>query len=465
MNELREKFQQKMMKAKIDQRVIDLFLTYYDKLTAGDYGIILEKDITSVSYGSLPRLADLTPRSATPELLKKTVVIKLNGGLGTSMGLTGPKSFLPVKGDKRFIDIVIDQIEYLQKSTNEAIPLLLMNSAVTDDSTSELMKSNQHIAVEGLPFSFVHNSHPKVVAKDFSPATHPDYRSAEWNPAGHGDIYTALLTTGILDTLLEKGYEYAFISNIDNLGATLDTTLLTYFAERNTPFLMEVVQRREMDKKGGHIARDKKGNLILRERAQASENEIELFESTENYAYFNSNSIWINLKQLKKIADEKGQIELPLIANRKHLTPTDKMSPEVFQIETAMGSAISLFAGAEAIEIEQNRFRPVKKNNDLLLLWSDRYELNEKGELQEVIDATPSINVQLDDRFFATYPDLEERVGTSVPSLKDCSTLIVQGDIAFGDRVEVTGDVVIRNTRSSQFFIENMRLKNQTLSQ
>ena len=461
MNNVREKFQEKMKKAGIDQRVAELFMTYYNTLTSGNYGIIPEKDISAVPYGSLPRLADLTPRTASSELLKKTVVIKLNGGLGTSMGLTGPKSFLPVKCDKRFIDIVIDQIAYLQKTTGEAIPLLLMNSSVTNEDTTELLKKNSHIAVNDLPASFVHNSYPKVLVKDFTPASLPGFKNAEWNPAGHGDIYTALLTTGILDTLLEKEYEYAFISNIDNLGATLDTTLLTYFAER---FLMEVVQRREMDKKGGHIARDSSGNLILRERAQAADDEIDQFESIENYAYFNSNSIWINLKQLKKIADEKGQIELPLIANRKNLIPTDRTTPEVFQIETAMGSAISLFAGAEAIEIEQNRFRPVKKNNDLLLLWSDRYELNQKCELQEVVDATQSINVQLDERYFTSYPDLEDRVGSTVPSLKDCTTLIVQGDVAFGERVQVTGDVVIRNTRSTQFFVENMKLKNQTLS-
>ncbi len=447
----------------MDERAIDLFLTYYDKLVAGNFGLIYEKDLAPVSYGSLPKLSELPATEATPELLKKTVVIKLNGGLGTSMGLTGPKSFLPVKGEKRFVDIVIDQIVQLQKSTNEEIPLLLMNSGVTNEQTTELMKTQTDIAVEGLPFSFIHNSHPKVTVDSFEPASLPENVGGEWNPAGHGDIYTALFTTGILDSLLEKGYEYAFISNVDNLGATLDQSLLTHFANENSPFMMEVVRRREMDKKGGHLAKNSEGNLVLRERAQAADDEIEAFESTENYSYFNSNSIWVNLTQLKKIVDEKGQIELPLIANKKHLVPTDSATPEVYQIETAMGSAIALFEGASAIEIDQTRFRPVKKNNDLLLLWSDRFELNEKGELQEAQGVTDSINIELDSTHFAIYPDLEKRC-LEVPSIKECTSLVVEGDVTFGKSVTIRGDVKIVNSSSSSLVLENRVIDNETVT-
>lgn len=459
----REQLASKMKNAEMDQRVIDLFLTYYDKLIAGDFGIIYEKDLDPVPYGSLQKLSDLPSTPASPDLLKKSVVIKLNGGLGTSMGLTGPKSFLPVKGEKRFIDIVTDQIEVLQNQTNEDIPLLLMNSAVTDEQTSELMKDKKQIEVPGLPFSFVHNSHPKILVDSFEPASLPENSGGEWNPAGHGDIYTALFTEGILDTLVEKGYEYAFISNVDNLGATLDTTLLSYFAEKEYPFLMEVVRRREMDKKGGHLAKDKSGNLVLRERAQAAEDEIEAFESTDNYSYFNSNSIWVNLKQLRKIIDEKGQIELPLIANKKHLVPTDNCSPEVYQIETAMGSAIALFDGASAIEIDQTRFRPVKKNNDLLLLWSDRFELNERGELQEAEGVTDSINIELDAETFAAYPDLEKRVAKGIPSLKECTSLQVNGDVLFGENVVIKGSVTITNSGKEPLLIENRTFSNESI--
>src|SRR5438105_1204399 len=76
----------------------------------------------------------------------------------------------------------------------------------------------------------------------------------EWCPPGHGDIYTALVTSGMLDALLDAGYEHAFVSNSDNLGAVLDPRILAWFAAERIPFLMEVADRTEADRKGGHIA-------------------------------------------------------------------------------------------------------------------------------------------------------------------------------------------------------------------
>lgn len=51
--------------------------------------------------------------------------------------------------------------------------------------------------------------------------------------------------------------------------------------------------------------------------------------------------------------------------------------PQVFQLETAMGAAIECFKGAGAVAVPRYRFAPVKKCNDLLLLRSDAYVVNE----------------------------------------------------------------------------------------
>ena len=59
-------------------------------------------------------------------------------------------------------------------------------------------------------------------------------------PPGHGDIYPSLLGSGFLDRLLSKGVKYLFVSNSDNLGATLDVDLLAYFAKTDKAFIMEV---------------------------------------------------------------------------------------------------------------------------------------------------------------------------------------------------------------------------------
>lgn len=76
-------------------------------------------------------------------------------------------------------------------------------------------------------------------------------------PPGHGDIYPSLLGSGMLERLLSEGIQYLFVSNSDNLGATLDLQLLQHFASSGAPFMMEVCERTAADKKGGHLARRK----------------------------------------------------------------------------------------------------------------------------------------------------------------------------------------------------------------
>ena len=90
----------------------------------------------------------------------------------------------------------------------------------------------------------------------------------EWCPPGHGDLYAALEGSGTLDKLLADGIKYMFVSNSDNLGAVMDLTLLTHFAESDSPFMMECADRTVNDKKGGHLAvRNADSQLILREAA------------------------------------------------------------------------------------------------------------------------------------------------------------------------------------------------------
>ncbi len=108
-----------------------------------------------------------------------------------------------------------------------------------------------------------------------APAYWPESPAKEWNPPGHGDLYAAISTSGTLDQLLEGGYEYAFVSNSDNLGAVLDTEILGYFAEERLPFLMEVAHRTRADRKGGHLAQLENGQLILRELAQCPPDETQ----------------------------------------------------------------------------------------------------------------------------------------------------------------------------------------------
>ena len=163
----------------------------------------------------------------------------------------------------------------------------------------------------------------------------------------------------MLDTLLERGYEYLFLSNSDNLGAVLEPRILAWFAREELPFLSEVADRTEADRKGGHLARRRDGGgLVLRETAQTPDEDQEAFEDVERHRFFNANNIWVNLRALKAALDERdGVLGLPMIVNRKTVDPTDPSSPEVLQLETAMGAAIGVFEGAAAMHVPRGALR------------------------------------------------------------------------------------------------------------
>ena len=218
-----------------------------------------------------------------------------------------------------------------------------------------------------------------------------------------------------------------------------------YFAADRLPFLMEVCDRTEADKKGGHLARLATGGLVLREVAQCPEDEIALFQDVATFRYFNTNSLWVNLPNLRRLLDERdGLLGLPLIVNEKPVDPADETSPRVFQLETAMGAAISVFEGARALRVPRERFIPVKTTNDLLALWSDLYSLGADGRLvpaptRQVGDMV----IDLDPRFYRRVDQLRTRFPSGAPSLVACRRLVVRGDVRFGARCVCRGEVTI----------------------
>src|SRR5215218_4382349 len=247
---------------------VESFARQYERLRAGETGTLAEADIEPVA--ELPDAQELTAE-AGPELLDQAVVIKLNGGLGTSMGMTKAKSLLEVKDGMTFLDLIAEQILELRDRSGARLPLVLMNSFATQaDSLAALERYDDLSA--GLPADFVQNKVPKLRADDLTPVRWPDDPALEWAPPGHGDLYTALVTSGMLKALLDAGYRYAFVSNSDNLGAVLDPRILAWLAESAAPFLMEVADRTSSDRKGGHLARRvSDGGLVLREIAQTPE--------------------------------------------------------------------------------------------------------------------------------------------------------------------------------------------------
>ena len=448
-------FAEKMEKNGLSPVVIDTFRHYYSLLVRGKTGLITRADIDPVQEGEVAdaeKLSGLT--EAGRSALRKLVVIKLNGGLGTSMGLSRTKLLLEVKDGLTFLDIIARQILTHRRKRGVNLPIVLMNSFNTEANTQEALSSYRDLATE-TPLTFLQHKFPKVFQDGFAPAIWPSDPEMEWNPPGHGDIYTALVTSGMLQKLLDAGILYAFISNSDNLGAVVDETILGYFAQNNFPFMMEVADRTEADSKGGHLARLKNGRLTLREIAQCPENETEEFQDINVYRYFNTNTIWVNLLALKaSLETHHNVIHLPMIRNPKTVDPKDDSTPHVYQLETAMGSAISIFDGATAIRVPRTRFTPVKKCQDLLALWSDCYVLIEDYYvIQNPGRRLDTLVIRLDSTYYKKIDQFKARFPHGAPSLLDCVSLEVYGDVVFGKGVIVKGKVVIANRSDSQVSI------------
>lgn len=436
---------EKMRSEGVAEAAVETFSRYYEQLREGDVGTLPESGLEPVE--ELPDAEELPEDEAgASEALDRAVVLKLNGGLGTSMGLDAPKSLLQVKEGLTFLDVIVRQVLGLRKRFDARLPLVLMNSFATRESTLAALESHPDIAAD-VPIDFVQNKIPKLRADDLEPVSWPDNPGLEWAPPGHGDLYTALVGSGMLETLLDKGYRYAFVSNSDNLGAVLEPRILAWFAREEIPFLMEAADRTEADRKGGHIAREPGGGLVLRESAQVPDEDMDSFQDVRRHRFFNTNNLWVNLQALAGLLEGRdGFLGLPMMANRKTVDPSDKSSTEVIQVETAMGAAIGVFDGAQAVRVPRRRFAPVKTTNDLLGVRSDAYLLTEEGhvELAPERNEMPPI-VDLDSSFYKLVGDFEPRFPAGPPSLVACGRLTVAGDVVFGRDVVVHGSVAIQH--------------------
>ncbi|HEV7460719.1 MAG TPA: UTP--glucose-1-phosphate uridylyltransferase [Solirubrobacteraceae bacterium] len=445
--------EEKMRAAGVPDVAIATFAHYYRQLEEGASGLIPEAEIEPVE--SVPDADALPePPDGAREALDRTVVIKLNGGLGTSMGMTKPKSLVPVKDGLTFLDVIARQVLELRRRFDARVPLVLMNSFATRDASLAALKRYDELPGE-VPLDFVQNKEPKLRVEDLMPVEWPPNPDLEWCPPGHGDIYTALVTSGMLESLLEHGYEYAFVSNSDNLGAVLAPRILAWFASERAPFLMEVADRTEADRKGGHLAQRPGGRLLLREIAQTPEADLDAFQDISRHRYFNTNSLWVSLPALAEALRARDNVlGLPMIVNRKTVDPTDPSSPEVFQLETAMGAAIEVFEGARALRVPRSRFAPVKTTNDLLALRSDCYVLTEDQhvELAPEREGGPPL-VDLDPAHYKLLADFEARFPAGPPSLLRARRFAVRGDVVFGADVVVTGDVEVQAAGDQQVHI------------
>ncbi len=434
----------KMKDAGLSGAAINAFRHSVQVLESKQSMLIPEGDIQPAEgVADWEELVAATP-AAGADLLAQAVLIKLNGGLGTSMGLQKAKSLLEIKPGVTFLDLIVRQVQSLRAVAGYPVNLLLMNSFSTaEDTMAHLSRYEDGGFADPDKVQMLQNRVPKLRTDTLEPVSYPANPELEWCPPGHGDIYPALVGSGWLDKLLAAGVKYAFVSNSDNLGAQMDTRFLRWFAESGAPFVMEVTRRTEADKKGGHLAtRAVDGQPILREIAQCPDTDLPEFQNIDKHRFFNTNNLWIRLDSLRdSLMANGGVLPLPVICNTKTVDPRDGESTKVYQLETAMGAAIQCFPGARAVNVPRSRFFPVKTSSDLLLLRSDAVEINEAGLMSlapECAGVAPI--VQLDSKLYKLVDSLDS---LGVPSLKNVKKLVVSRAHTFAPGEPLVGEVTI----------------------
>jgi UTP--glucose-1-phosphate uridylyltransferase len=448
-----EQARTKMTEAGVAPAAIETFTRFYHLLQAGETGLIREDDIDPLV--DIPNRADLTISDEDASAaLARTAMLKLNGGLGTSMGMDQAKSLLPVRVAPSgaepgaepemltFLDIIVGQVRAARQATGARLPLLFMDSFRTRDDTLAALERYPDVAVDGLPVDFLQNREPKLRADDLTPVAWEKDPDLEWCPPGHGDLYPALHASGVVTALLEAGFRYMCVSNSDNLGATPDATIAGWFAASGAPYAAELCRKTPADVKGGQlVVRKADGRIVQRETAQTHPDDVAASLDATRHPFFHTNNLWFNLEALAAELDRtSGVLELPLIRNDKTVDPADSSSPKVVQIESAMGAAVAVFEGATAIEVERSRFLPVKTTNDLLVLRSDVYDLTADYRLEAQALAPL---VDLDKDHYKLIDAFSERFAAGAPSLRDADSLTVRGDWTFGSGVRVEGKAAL----------------------
>ncbi|KAI5478395.1 UTP-glucose-1-phosphate uridylyltransferase [Pseudohyphozyma bogoriensis] len=381
-----------------------------------------------VPYADLPKCSD-------PSLLNKLAVLKLNGGLGTTMGCVGPKSVIEVREGQTFLDLLVKQIEHLNAAHSVNVPFILMNSFNTDEDTARIIQKYGNHNIELMTFN--QSRYPRVNKELLLPTPRSPFEDkSSWYPPGHGDLFDAITNSGLVDKLLAQGKEYLFVSNVDNLGAVVDLNILEHMDKSGAEFLMEVTDKTKADVKGGTLI-NYDGQVRLLEIAQVPSDHVEDFKSVRHFKIFNTNNLWVNLRAIKRVMDNH-ELDLEIIVNNK---VSDK-GEAVIQLETAVGAAIKHFKNAHGINVPRSRFLPVKQSSDLLLVTSDLY-IQQHGALvmnpDRMFNSTPV--VKLGDHF-KKVSAFQKRF-KSIPQMMELDHLTVAGDVSFGRGVILRGTVII----------------------
>ncbi|MFC1836826.1 UTP--glucose-1-phosphate uridylyltransferase, partial [Thermodesulfobacteriota bacterium] len=311
----KDQIRKRMRERGLSEHEIKRFLKMVPETDRKESGSILLSEITAADTSAIldvdslaGEIKDLDRRGK--ELLSKVVVIKLNGGRSTTMGGDVPKGTLTAKDGLSYLEIISRQIEAFDKHWQEPVPLVLMDSFFTHAPTLAI--------IDRFPVpirTFQQSQVPRLLQDSLAPLD--TGTEEDWVPPGHGDIYESLDHSGLLKQLLAEGRRWAFISNLDNLAATLEPWIPALIEREEIDFLLEVTDRTETDRKGGTLI-VRNGRPDLLEIAQVSAGDKQRFQDIDRFPVFNTNNVWVDLQALSDLL-AKDNLKLPVMQNRKEI--------------------------------------------------------------------------------------------------------------------------------------------------
>ncbi len=435
----------KIMREKgVHSGAINAFVKMVEKVGRGAAPYV---DLNEVEEPDSKQILDPTDQekkeleSLGNELLAKTVIIKLNGGRSTTMGGEVPKGILQCKGELSYLDIVAKQILAIKEKMGVQVKLCLMNSFFTHEQSMEKMAKYDFPVL-----SFIQSKAPRLNPSTLTPVN--TFENEVWAPPGHGDLYQSLDSSGIRAGLIEQGYKWAFVSNMDNLAATLEPWILGLIQSKGIDFLLEVTKRTQVDRKGGTlVVRD--GKVDLLEIAQVAPDHLQEFMDISRFRVFNTNNLWLDLEKVDPLS-----MDMPIIQNRKVIHNT-----EMLQLETAMGAAIGSFERSRGLLVGRDRFFPTKKAEDLFVVQSDACVLDDMFRLQpnplrpDHLPMRPW--VKFEDDFIKSALEIPRRFDDmATVSLLEAEYFEVSGNVFFERDVKIKGRVVIKGTEGKELRIE-----------
>jgi UTP--glucose-1-phosphate uridylyltransferase len=174
-------------------------------------------------------------------------VIILNGGMATRFGGV-VKGVVPVFDDLSFLALKLrDALRFGGK-----VDVILMNSFATDASTKAHLAAHDSFGMAAQDLdSFIQNISVRLTPQG-APFVEADGQPSLYAP-GHGDLPDAI-GRGALQRFMERGGRYLWMSNVDNVLATLDPTLLGAHIDAGVSMTVESAPRLDGDK-GGMPAR------------------------------------------------------------------------------------------------------------------------------------------------------------------------------------------------------------------